>query len=163
MVRVSLHVSVRTWTAIAIALAASVWCAPSRALASCGDYITMTRDHGPFQAPAAPQFVQNDSSRLETEFVRDVLGRLAQHVPAPSLPCQKCPVAPGQAPCQGPWCSGNHVPIPAPPTTVGPLQDAWACGFDVLAARTPVGVSLLAEQRGRVHHVFPVFHPPRTI
>jgi hypothetical protein len=136
---------------------------PSRAHASCGDYITMARDHDLSVVHGAPQLVYDDNQVVPDALPHRLSG-LAQHEPAQPLPCRKCPAAPGQAPCQGPWCSGSHVPMPAPPTTTASVLDPWTLGGSLeVLEQVPADRSLLAEQRGRVHHVFPVFHPPRPI
>src|SRR4051812_44069437 len=107
------QVASNTWVlrsaAVLTALVGLGWFAPSRAMASCGDYVTMTPHHGD-SVPSLPsydvaipaQFLPNDA------LLASAGGRLLHHATAHPLPCRRCPVAPGQAPCHGPWCSGDH-------------------------------------------------------
>jgi hypothetical protein len=149
-----------------VALLTLGWFAPSRALATCGDYLTM-RHHSDTgqQIPALPVFdtgLPTHGFPTDTELLRHELFRRETSRP---VPCQRCPTAPGEAPCQGPWCSGNHAPMPVPTAPVENSQDPWACWwFAPLAAEgQQVHRAGLDAELNRVHHVFPIFHPPRPI
>jgi hypothetical protein len=156
------------------ALLAMGWYAPSQALASCGDYVTITSGHrlsGQHnQSPPSelPPPVFDESSRFaDREAMSLRLGTtFVAREPARPSPCRQCPSQPSDAPCQGPWCSGNHLPMPVPvPTTANNVEDhvaCWAAG-DMTCSSEQIGLHVLCDQLHRVHHIFPIFHPPRPI
>jgi len=55
--------------------------------------------------------------------------------------------------------------MPVPASTVDNVNDNWACWWSSNAHQTgeQIGLQLLHDQQARVHHVFPIFHPPRPI
>jgi len=119
----------------------------------------------PHEMPALPVFDVSNQP-LDDEALPQMLGsaRIARVLAMPA-PCRQCPMAPGDTPCQGPWCSGSHLPMPVPPTTIDNVQDHWACWRSTGAHDNGehVGLNLPHDQLDRVHHVFPIFHPPRPI
>jgi hypothetical protein len=160
-------------TAAIAALLALGWCAPSRVLASCGDYVTTASERGHSAHHASPP---SAPSELPPLVVFDLTSRPGDREamslslgspyvvrePARPTPCQQCPLQPKNAPCQGPWCSGNPAPMPLP-TTVEPVEDHWACcsAEGILCSGEQIGLQMLDDQQDRIHHVFPTFHPPR--
>lgn len=157
---------VQSAIAVLTALVAMGWCAPSRALATCGDYVMS--GHGATEPhESAPLPVFDASSRpLDHEALPPLLGSaFTARTLAKPAPCRQCPTSPGDAPCEGPWCSGSHQPMPVPPTTVDNVQDHWACWRSTTARDTgmQVGLRMPNDRLDRVHHVFPIFHPPRPI
>jgi hypothetical protein len=154
------------------ALLAMGWFAPSRALASCGDYVTITSGHAPsahHQAPAseptrAPLAVFDESipPADRQPMALRLGGTFVAREPVLPAPCRQCPLRPGNAPCQGPWCSGNHVPMSVP-TTVDNVEDHAACGEggEILGLGEQIGLQMLCDEQHRVNHIFPIFHPPR--
>jgi hypothetical protein len=84
---------------------------------------------------------------------------------APSSPCQRCPREPGKPPCRGPWCSDAPVPMPVPPSTVEHVEQQWACWWAAQrgADGEPMDLHVLRDDQDRIHHVFPIYHPPRPI
>jgi hypothetical protein len=143
------------------------WFAPSRALATCGDYLTM-RHHGGTEQSQLPLFANGASTQaLPTD---SELLQLLPHAPIRGettrpVPCQQCPASPGEAPCQGPWCSGSHAPMPVPTAPVETSQDSWACWWSAQQAAQGQQLhrTMLDADLNRVHHVFPIFHPPRPV
>lgn len=139
------RVAPRFWvfSALALGLAIQGLFAP-QARASCGDYVTIVRSDGsvsPHDMPQPP----------------------GEQWPS-SGPSSRSLVVPGKQPCQGPWCSGSHRPLTAPASTVEQARDHWACWWsaflcDISAA---LGSTCLVDEAGRVHRVFPFFHPPRA-
>jgi hypothetical protein len=153
--------------AVPVALLSLEWFAPSRVLATCGDYLTM-RHHSDTaqQIPALPVFDTGlPTFPTEPELAQLLRHDLVRRETSRPVPCQQCPAAPGEAPCQGPWCSGNHAPMPVPTAPVENSQDPWACWWS--ATQGAEGQQLhrivLDAELNRVHHVFPIFHPPRPI
>jgi hypothetical protein len=163
-------ISSHPWIRCAIAALAGLlvmgWCAPSRLLASCGDYVTS--GHGrsaPHEMSPLPVFDVN-TPLLDREGLPQMLNTAfaVRNLARPG-PCQQCPMAPSDTPCQGPWCSGSHVPMPVLPSTIEHVQDHWAC-WGSAEANDPgeqVGLHVFQDQQDRIHHVFPIFHPPRPI
>jgi hypothetical protein len=160
----------RSWAvtlgALVAALAVEGWFAPA-AHATCGDYLAHPTDGAhprhtmPRQQPGTPD-MPGQHAPAAVPFEASGEG----DVPEPP-PCRRCPHepgTPGKAPCEGPWCSDNHAPPPAPPTTIERTSDHWACLWSLLRPGTPdrVWLAFLREQSMRVHHVFPIYHPPRA-
>src|SRR5690242_2901850 len=93
------------------ALLACVLVAPSSARASCGDYVSVNN-----RSSTAPH---------------------GEHAPAPQpsakpehvIPCSQHAPGDPAPPCQGPGCSGNPLPAPAPVSTAmtGGSQDHRDC------------------------------------
>ena len=83
------------------------------------------------------------------------------------LPCGRCPLSdePGRRTCQGPFCSENHTPAPAPTTTPKVVQESWACLWSLLSLgdTDPAGLASFIDAGPRVHHVSSIFHPPRAV
>jgi hypothetical protein len=164
---------VRITAAIALAMLALGWLAPARAFASCGDYVSMT-PHGsmPAHHDAPPPMVHDSVMPVSGSWDPVpawlaggdlLLNRVPARMPAPCVPCQGRPAAPDAPPCEGPWCSGSHRPLTPPPTPVERPHEQWPwCGAG--AVPDDSGALPHAGPHGpadRVHHVFPVFHPPR--
>jgi hypothetical protein len=161
-------------TAILASLAALGWFAPTRVEASCGDYVTIV-PHGavPMQhrMPISGHTPATQGQDIPTNFTpRHAPDRLGstQHVPLPSAPCRQCPfdpANPGNAPCQGPWCSGNHGPLTVPATThESPREDSAVCGsVPRVGDAKPIPHAFLDDQAARIHHVVPIYHPPRSV
>jgi hypothetical protein len=145
---------VRAWlflaTITAGTLAAQEWLAPSFAHASCGDYLT---------------FVGPDGKPLPGHGARSASPSEAPQGPV-RVPCGTCPQRlPGSPPCQGPWCTDNHPPAPAPTTTIERLQETWASLAAVLG-HTDIDsapFALAFEHHSRIHHVPAIDPPPRHV
>jgi hypothetical protein len=151
--------------AVLAALLTFGWIAPSRALATCGDYIAMPGHHGQ-PAAEAPDFASGTPRRgvpAALELPQLLSEKLVRTDTSPPQPCRQCPAAPGQAPCPGPWCSGSHSPLTVPPTTVeGPRQDNAVCWAAPRCSDSEtIPHAFLDEQVARIHHVLPIYHPPR--
>jgi hypothetical protein len=150
------------WLLVA-AVAALVLCAHealgvATARASCGDYVSVGGSHG------QPDMAPHDAPRPSPHVDESGLPGSLTHV-RPALPCSRCPAAPGKSPCQGPWCSNSPAPLPAPVTAGGAEPDGWACWWQEAGAPAPDMI-----RRGpndscfiRIHHVDPIFHPPRPV
>jgi hypothetical protein len=140
------------------ALLAVLWYAPLPAHASCGDYVTVATPHGTKPAVHPSGMPQSGGPSRPP-------GTRGQQ---PSLPpCQQCPfrpAAPGNPPCQGPWCSGSHLPMAPPTTTVERSSEQCALCETVtlLSHPEPIPRAFLRDQADRVHHVSPIYRPPRT-
>jgi hypothetical protein len=143
------------------------WFAPSRALATCGDYIAMSGQHGQHstQAPEFAPEISTPGFHIARELPQLLSEKSVRHDPVRPSPCRQCPAAPGQAPCQGPWCSGSHSPLTVPPTTVeSPRQDNAVCwSMPCLGDAEPITHAFLDEHAARIHHVLPIYHPPRSV
>lgn len=147
---------VLTAAAAVLALVGQGWLAPV-ARASCGDYVTIVRPDGTVVPPMANHGPVSTSSTPTTG--------VSPQTP-PRLPCGRCPLsdAPGRRTCQGPFCSENHTPAPAPSTTVKNVQESWACLWSLLnlADANPARLASSVDAGRRVHHVSSIFHPPRA-
>ena len=55
--------------------------------------------------------------------------------------------------------------MPVPRSTADTVERTWACwsSTEAHAVGEPIGLQVLHNQQARVHHVFPIFHPPRPI
>jgi hypothetical protein len=163
----------RLVAAIALAMLAVGWFAPARATASCGDYVARTPGGSMPAHPEAPRLPdQVPDTPLDARLIHFstqlaggdlLLNRVPARMPAPCVPCQGRPARPDAPPCEGPWCSGSHRPLTPPPSPVQRPHEQWPwCGT---GARPDASEALPHAgphgQADRVHHVFPVFHPPR--
>jgi hypothetical protein len=162
------YATARTWVqypaATLAALLALGWCAPTRALASCGDHVTIVRHRGdPLPNGFYPRTAANSLPTAREQLHLGNNERVRNETSRP-VPCPQCPATPGQAPCEGPWCSGSHAPLPAP-TTVEHGQDHWACWWSALlfADAQRCAHNAIRDPLNRTHHVFPIYHPPRAI
>ncbi len=133
-------------TGAALTLDASVW--PSVVRGSCGDYVTVL---SPTETPM-PHHDARPSTVPETQ----------QSVP--SAPCSRCPFAPNKDPCQGASCSGDQAPLVPPVTTVDRHHESWACWSGMLTPSRSDGVPVrrCSSPLLRIHHIDPIFHPPRA-
>jgi hypothetical protein len=143
------------------------WLIPSRALATCGDYLTM-RHHADTGQPLFPAFGTGLSTQVlpaDSELLQMLQDIGVRGETTRPVPCQQCPASPGEAPCQGPWCSGSHAPMPVPTAPVETSQDTWACWWSAhqAAQGQQLHRTMLDADLNRVHHVFPIFHPPRPV
>lgn len=83
------------------------------------------------------------------------------------MPCDLCPnrpFAPGDAPCQGPSCSGNKLPQGVVPTTTIEVRDPPTMLFNWLAEATNGSQQAWLETNSLVRPIErtdSVFHPPR--
>jgi hypothetical protein len=139
-----------------LAILASLAAAPSVARATCGDYVSMPQ-HGQPSANHGFSFGGVISSLVP-------MGGAARGFGEMPPPCRRCPAAPGKQPCQGPWCSDNHAPM-TPPTTTSPSpHQEWALRSfsDLLDASAAIPLGFFRDHADRVHHVFPIYHPPRA-
>jgi hypothetical protein len=142
--------------------------APSRALASCGDYVTMhsggvAMDHAildpiaPLRYGLAVSPSDGDARTLE------------RSDPAPIAPCGRCVPnreAPGPLPCQGPWCSrGQSQPTDLPTTASPKPREQQAAHLPVprLGVSGPVLEAALCARVTRIHRIEPIYHPPRSV
>ena len=108
--------------------------APSKAGASCGDYV----QRGTKSAGERLSMPQNDHSH-------------------PTIPGES------KFPCSGPNCSrGSQAPI-VPVPTAPPSPNQWAMGLSafILTGHEPVSIGLLSASAYPVKISFSVFHPPR--
>ena len=161
------------FAALITALLAAGWCAPATAHASCGDHVTIMPGHGPHfvREMASLRAMISDASHSEGQ-PRSLAGsmllgsRASAETTPRSAPCGRCPFSPAgpeRVPCRGPWCSGGPSPMNSPPTTAeGPCEQKALSGS---ALQPGHGVAMrLAfgqDQGWPVHHVFPIYHPPR--
>jgi hypothetical protein len=157
----------RPFAAGVLALAVLGWCAPSRSAASCGDYLTMTPGHGQPSGhdSMVPSFTIV-SQRTDAQQTNSLLASPIAPIAYPELPpCQRCPQEPGKPPCRGPWCSGGPEPLPVPPSTAEQPQEQWAYWWlsHIGADHRRIALYLLSDTQDRVHHVLPIYHPPRPI
>jgi hypothetical protein len=148
-----------------LALALLGWCAPLRSAASCGDYVTMTPGHGQPSGHefAMPLFNIVTPHTDDAQPTGSLLASTRTPIAYPDLPpCQRCP---GKPPCRGPWCSGGPEPLPVPPSTVEQPQEQWAYWWlsHFGADHRRIALYLQSDTQDRVHHVFPIYHPPRPI
>jgi hypothetical protein len=140
--------------------------APSRVLATCGDYVTMARHQGvsvPQPAVSAPE-MPAATVAADHELPQLTRGKGVRLETSRPLPCRQCPATPGQAPCQGPWCSGSHSPLTVPATTApSPREDSAVCdSLPRFGTSEPIAHAFLDDQAARIHHVLPIYHPPRS-
>jgi hypothetical protein len=153
----------------AVLAALAVGCvAPSRVLATCGDYIAMNAHGSPSEPHAMPHWLPSNSviaghnaPPLRTAVLLPGEGAL----PAPA-PCGQCPGpsgSPFRVPCQGSWCSGSNAPMTPPTTVVEGPHDPWClcCSAAILNHADTISHAFLRGHSDRVHHVFPIYHPPR--
>jgi hypothetical protein len=51
------------------------------------------------------------------------------------------------------------------PTTANNVEDHVACwtAGDITCSGVQIGLHVLCDPLHRVHHIFPIFHPPRPI
>lgn len=168
MKHVALQPRVLPLIAALAALGALGWCAPSRAAASCGDYVTMAHDRvSSIPPPVSPGLtILPAPDGITTNPAPPA--RVTQNRGPLSRTCRQCPMRPsdpGGRPCRGPWCSGDPIPIPiAPPTVVESPGEPWAL-HGAVAAHKDVGPAPFASHAGqfaRVHHVSSIYHPPRV-
>jgi hypothetical protein len=112
--------------------------APPQVHASCGDYVMVSGNSGHTTAPQR----------------------------APAKPGQSIPDnEPVQTPCHGPNCSGNPAPLSVPISTTTPDRQDQLDGLFILAiAPCCHSRALLIEEAScyRIHHVSPIYHPPRS-
>jgi hypothetical protein len=141
--------------------------APARALAACGDHVTMARQPGdavplaPVYVPATPTPILS-AARGAPELLA---GQAIRHEMPRPIPCPRCPATPDQPPCQGPSCSGSQSPLTVPATTApGPHDDTAVCWWSVprFGDTDPIPYAFLDYQAARIHHVLPIYHPPRS-
>jgi hypothetical protein len=140
--------------------------APSRVLATCGDYVTMARHQvGSVPQPAVfePE-TPKPTVAVDRELPQMTGGKAVRLETSRPLPCRQCPATPGQAPCQGPWCSGSHRPLTVPTTTTpSPREDSAVCAsMPRFGTSEPIAHAFLDDQAARIHHVLPIYHPPRS-
>jgi hypothetical protein len=157
-------------TAIAVSLVIAAWHVPMRAQASCGDYVTMQSHRGGELAPGV-SFLESIKPLFQTlvQTSADEHADRLQPVTRPrSVLCQRCPyspVTPGNLPCRGPWCSDGRAPIAPAPTTVERPLDQWGLchGEIALGNSEAIPHEFLRDCAERVHHVSPIYHPPRSV
>lgn len=146
----------RTWSPILTALAVLLVhtaLGPGVVHASCGDYVTVTvvGDGQPVRqhAPTA-EVTTTGRGAPQTGSIR------------PS-PCSRCPMVPGKAPCQGPWCSGSHAPLVPPVVNVQYIVDPCICRRVILALEQSAAPSCAADATARgIEWIDSIFHPPRV-
>ena len=162
----------RIWALTAVAALLTSGPFTPAARASCGDYVTISHGNGPPAPHDRPQHHSDgrgmpgqEGQPGERFSARPAHALDGPAAPRPS-PCPRCPnqpAEPGKAPCRGPACSHGPMPLPVPTTAGEGPQDHWACWQSLLglAASESVERHCLRDRTGRVHHVFPVYHPPR--
>ncbi len=161
----------RMRTAILATLVAVGWSAPSGVYASCGDYVTMRPHSDPSIEQTMPPPNPSESGVRGTVGISHLIQQpatgagLAESAPAPA-PCRQCPYqpAPGRGPCRGPWCSGNSSPLAAPPSAA-PRSVEQADLFQLAALPAAHDLVLHAYLSGHadaIHHIVPIYHPPRS-
>jgi hypothetical protein len=153
---------------VALAALAAACVAPSRVQAACGDYLTMTPHGGTLNSHGITNSMPRDFGMREYGVAApQTAAVLARDVAAPApVPCGQCPDgsgSPARVPCQGPWCSGSNAPLTPPTTVVETLQDPWGlcCSAALLNHADSISHAFLRGHSDRVHHVFPIYHPPR--
>jgi hypothetical protein len=149
--------------ALLAALLAAAWLVPASVQASCGDYLTMLQhSDSPVHFAASETSPGTPPNSLPQTQVKNA---------APSElplrhPCERCPRNPGRPgniPCQGPSCSGNSNPVTLPTTTAETPRDRAICTTPRwLGEPEAIPCALLREHAHRVHHAFPIYHPPRS-
>ena len=74
------------------------------------------------------------------------------------------PNVPGQQPCRGPQCRGNHAPMPAP-VFVAPHAAEAACLVEPvsLAGASRDWLNAPYLNAAPVRHPHSIFHPPREV
>jgi hypothetical protein len=174
MRRVAIKSRVRAAAGILSTLLAIGWCAPMTVDASCGDYLIRPSPNGPTVPHDAPRSAPDDFGMpdhgIPTGVWRPFTAsspKLSPHDVWLPRPCHRCPhnpVSPDERPCHGPWCSGIPSPmIPLPTSVERPYQQwAFAGSAPSPGESGPIPHAFLCKQANRVHHVFPVYHPPRS-
>jgi hypothetical protein len=124
---------VRGGAAAALVLLASAVTAPSRAEASCGDYVTVAGQQG---QPAHTGMMNHDTT--------------GTHDPAKPR-------------CHGPSCSNGSFPPAAPAPRIVVVVEHWALPNGLTLCQSPVTSSLLAETREAPCDGFgsSILRPPR--
>jgi hypothetical protein len=123
---------------VALALLAGALFLPATARASCGDYI-MLGSQG--QGPSAS------------------LGDMSAHTD----PSRTQGPSPMRAPCSGPTCSQQSIPIAPPPATNPVEEERWAfpLGFPWFLEDNGTLVLATTAPSRSVHRPSSVYHPPR--
>jgi len=168
----------RSWVLLAAATLAATalgdWLAPSRACASCGDYLTILPGDGPSMVghgvlTSKTQWLGTHGQgslaiSRESASQAEAIAASVRALPKP-LPCQRCPFAPeGNVPCEGPWCSANQVPTTAPTIVLEHIQKNLACWRTAFVNDQRASASHLHvfDTQAPVHRCDPIFHPPRV-
>ena len=131
-----------------------VW-AETRASAACTDHTFFS-----FQANPTESNSRGARSTSQTS--------TAPGKPSAPLPCGQCPgnaPIPGDAPCRGPFCSGDPLPqgVPITSTKVNPSQEQWSLWLVLPeGAETPTSAWLALSQLViPLDRTTSIFHPPR--
>jgi hypothetical protein len=138
MVRLAATYWLRTLAGVLLALLVADVLAPARATASCGDYVMVQGYSGhntPHSRPAA---------------------KPGRSVPDPE---------PVEAPCRGPNCSGSPAPLSLPISTTTPDRHDQLDGLFAVATPPRFDSHALPQEEEScrlIHHVAPIFHPPRS-
>jgi hypothetical protein len=157
-------------TALAAALVSIGCFAPTRAHASCGDYVTIGAHHGAALDYGTPHVAifgwSTHDVAAPSRAQRDEQPAVAAVAPvAPA--CGHCPLrphSPGNVPCQGPGCSSYPGPLATPPSIVETSGKQWGA-LELPTVLVEIGQiphRYLSTLLDRVHHVVPVYHPPRS-
>jgi hypothetical protein len=174
MLRVAIPSRVRWTVAILGAALVAQLLAPVRAVASCGDYLTMHSHQGVAVLPRdrLPGWLKSEIPEVDDLPMLIAIGplnavALHSHRAVDSVPCSRCPAntgLPGQPPCQGPWCQSSPGPLTPLATPVERLRDQAALCVDlqILGDSEPVPHGKVRDRVQRIHHVSPRYHPPRS-
>jgi hypothetical protein len=167
------YATTRSWAFYPAATLAALlglgWCAPMRALGSCGDYVTMS-SHASSSTPHSIPYLRSGdfgtARHNAPPFETTAMGGDDVALPAP-VPCGQCPErtgSPGRVPCQGPWCSGSNDPMTPPTSVVERPLDPWGlcCSAAILKRADSFSHTFLRGDSDRIHHVSPIYRPPRS-
>jgi hypothetical protein len=151
--------------AIVVSLAVLGWFVPAQSFASCGDYVTMVPHTTPAQQGSPPPVTGSPAPSHDaiSQVHEQMLGTQEFAQPAPCRRCPSRPTQPGK-PCQGPWCSNQNSPLSVPPSTSpAPRDDNGVCAPTAQPSDSEaISHDLATNRAARVHHVFPIDHPPKT-
>lgn len=171
MTRAAIRSRTLTHTAILAMVVAVASFAPTPALASCGDYVTVSPHAAPHVDHVMRSPIAIDLHATSRQGVtRDDMSDEAAGIAAAPTPirtrcgqCPRDPASPGKAPCRGPWCSNNPGPLATPPPTVERSYQQSGLFQPAASPEQPDAIPLDAsrEPAHGIRHIFAIYHPPR--